>query len=147
MAATGVATRGERSEQLATDKEGCNMAQRGQRVPGNALASKLRDVELKTRPGRSRGSAGATGATGPQGPQGPQGPALATQILTTGAGGVATWTFPQPLTAPPVVSATPVAAVPVIVTVTAVSATSVTVTAWTLAGAVRPATTVHVALS
>lgn len=48
------------------------MALRGRRVPGSPLASKLREIDLRTRQTRY-GQAGATGATGPQGPQGEPG--------------------------------------------------------------------------
>lgn len=124
------------------------MAQRGQRVPGNALASKLRDVELRSRPGRSRGAAGATGATGPQGPQGANGAAVATQVITTGAGGLGTWVFPEPLTAVPTVSATaaPPTVIPVITNIVAVSTTEVTVSTWNITNTPRANVPVHILL-
>jgi hypothetical protein len=49
------------------------MAIRGGRVPGDPLASMLRELDLRTRAGRVNGSEGPAGPQGPQGEQGPPG--------------------------------------------------------------------------
>lgn len=133
------------------------MAARGRRVPGNALGSKLRDLELRSRPSRI-GPAGTTGQQGAPGPPGPPGQTGATgatgpagdgvkgrTTVTTGANGQATWAFPWlPLGTPSVV-ATAEAAGPVIVTITALTVLQVQVTAWTISGLPLEGATVHLA--
>lgn len=137
------------------------MAARGRRVPGNPLASRLRDIELRSRPSKI-GPAGATGATGPAGPPGrpgedgatgatgPAGPAGAdgegikgSTTVTTGTGGTATWTFPFVNLSTPKVIAQPQAAGPVIVTITALTLFQVQITAWTVSGLPLEDATVH----
>lgn len=131
------------------------MAARGRRVPGNALGSKLRDLELRTRPNRI-GPAGATGQQGVPGPPGPAGQTGATgatgpagegikgrTTVTTGAAGTATWTFPWPPVGTPSVVATAEAAGPVIVTITALTLLQVEVAAWTISGLPLEGATVH----
>lgn len=126
------------------------MAVRGRRVPGNPLASKLRDMELRTRPGTMRGPQGQQGATGPAGPRGadgadgatgatgPAGPAGAgakgwTKV-TTDSSGVATWTFGWlPLGVPQIV-ATPQSTGAVMCVITALSVLQVQVTAYNVSG-------------
>jgi hypothetical protein len=125
------------------------MAARGRRVPGNPLASKLRDMELRTRPNRI-GPAGATGEAGPPGPPGADGEPGATgatgpagadgegikgkTVVTTNASGVATWTFPWLPTGTPTLVAVAQSSGAVIVTITALSALQVSVTCWTISG-------------
>ncbi len=130
------------------------MALRGRRVPGNAFASKLRDLELKTRPGTSRGYTGSAGPAGPPGPDGlpgaagPVGPmglgVKGWTTVTTDGTGTATWVFPW---APVVVvmSATAEAVAPAIVTISVLSTTQATVAAWTTGGLPVVGALVHLA--
>lgn len=114
------------------------------RVPGNPLAGVLRATAQQSRSTTRRaakgaaGPAGATGATGPPGEAGPTGAtgaagatgpgATAVAVLTTGATGLATWTFPEPLPNAPVVTATVVASsTTCIVSLVSVTATAATV--------------------
>ena len=134
------------------------MAVRGRRVPGNPLASKLRDLELRARPGRRTGPQGQAGAVGPAGPPGetgdagapgPAGPAgdgvKGWASVTTGSAGTATWTFPWLPTGSVTVLATPQSADAVIVTVTSLSLLQVQVAAWTVSGLRVSGVTVHLA--
>ena len=134
------------------------MAARGRRVPGNPLASRLRDIELRSRPSKI-GPAGATGPAGPPGPEGPTGQTGATgatgpagadgegikgsTTVTTGADGTATWTFPFINLGTPKVVAQPQTAGPVIVTITALSLFQVQITAWTVSGLPLVGAAVH----
>lgn len=127
------------------------MAVRGRRVPGNRFASKLRDLELKTRPGTSRGYTGSTGPAGPPGPDGlpgavgPMGLGVkGWTTVTTDGTGTATWVFPW---APVVVvmAATSESVTPVIVTVSVLSTTQATVAAWTTGGLPMAGAVIHLA--
>lgn len=87
-------------------------------VPGEPMAGLLRDLGRQVRvkagqrgpagPPGPRGERGAPGPAGPPGPVGPVGPAPSAAVVVTGADGRATWTFPVPFAAAPVVSVTPV---------------------------------------
>ncbi|MET7809731.1 hypothetical protein ABZT26_02590 [Streptomyces sp. NPDC005395] len=55
-----------------------------------------------------QGEPGPMGPAGVDGPPGPAGPAPAAVVAATGHDGRVVWTFPQPFTAPPVLSALPV---------------------------------------
>lgn len=130
------------------------MAIRGRRVPGNRFASRLRDLELKTRPGTSRGYTGAMGPLGPPGPEGLPGADGAIgpmglgvkgwTTVTTDGTGTATWVFPW---APVVVvmAATTESVTPVIVTISALTTAQATVAAWTVGGLPVVGALVHLA--
>jgi hypothetical protein len=133
------------------------VAARGRRVPGNPLASKLRDIELRSRPNRI-GPAGATGATGPAGPAGPTGATGATgpagqagdgikgsTTVVTGADGTATWTFGFINLSTPRLAVVAQSSGPVIVTVTGLSLVQAQVAAWTVSGLPLAGAVVHLA--
>lgn len=136
------------------------MAVRGRRVAGNPLASKLRELDLRTRAPR-RGATGAEGAAGPAGPAGadgadgatgatgPAGPAgngvKGWNVVTTDGSGEATWTFPWIPVGTVTVLATPQAGGATIVTITALSVLQVTVTAYTVSGLPVSGVPVHLA--
>lgn len=140
------------------------MAVRGRRVAGNPLASKLRELDIRTRAPR-RGATGAEGATGPAGPAGadgadgatgatgPAGPAGADgadgagakgwTLATTDASGVATWTFGWVPTGVPQIVVTPQSTAAVICVITSLTALQVQVTAYTINGLPVSGVTVH----
>lgn len=65
--------------------------------------------------------------------------------VTTGANGVATWTFPFINLSTPLVIAQPQAAGPVIVTITALTMLQVQITAWTVSGLPLEDAVIHLA--
>lgn len=82
-----------------------------------------------------KGDTGPAGPTGPQGLQGPAGAPPATAVVMTSTDGRATWTFPIPFAAPPVVGALAVDPTPaddrtVTVALEEVTATRMTVRVW-----------------
>jgi hypothetical protein len=86
-------------------------------------------------PRGERGLAGLPGERGEQGPPGPPGAPPAAAVISTGADGRATWTYPQPFTAPPVIGALAVDPTPgddrtVTVTLEQVTATQAVVRVW-----------------
>lgn len=140
------------------------MAQRNRaarRIPGNPVASVLRQVLYEsrrtTRRGRSTvtgtggsdgsdGSSGDTGAVGPPGPPGPPGPAGPTEILararvTIGAGGQVVWNYGGPLPSVPFVFTTPVSGSAIFTSVSTVTATSAIILAFVQSGAAAPSGT------
>ncbi|MDQ0962067.1 hypothetical protein QFZ66_005945 [Streptomyces sp. B4I13] len=81
------------------------------------------------------GEQGPPGAAGERGEQGPPGPAPLADVVVTGSDGRATWTFPAPFAAPPVLSALAVDPNPaddrtVTVTLEQVSPQGATVRVW-----------------
>lgn len=119
------------------------MAVRGRRVAGNPLASKLRELDIRTRAPR-RGATGAEGAAGPAGPAGADGAgAKGWTLATTDASGVATWTFGWVPTGVPQIVATPQSTAAVICVITSLTALQVQVTAYTINGLPVSGVTVH----
>lgn len=144
-------------------RKDATVAARGRRVPGNPLASKLRDIELRSRPNRigpagatgaagppgppgRNGEDGATGATGPAGPPGQDGDGIKGRTtVTTGADGTATWTFGFVNLSTPQIMAVAQSSGPVIVTITGLSLFQVQITAWTVSGLPLVGAVVHLA--
>ncbi|WP_223125731.1 hypothetical protein [Streptomyces sp. TRM68367] len=124
------------------------MAVRGsaaRRTLDNPMGGVLRDLNRKTRtlsrtPGRKgpqgeQGPRGERGLQGPPGEQGPPGAAPAAAVISTAADGRATWTYAQPFTGLPVLSALPVDPSPgddrmVMATLEEVTAEHATVRVW-----------------
>ncbi|MFF6801155.1 hypothetical protein [Streptomyces sp. NPDC012616] len=115
------------------------MAVRGsaaRRVPGNAMGGVLRDLKRSARTqSRTPGRQGEQGPPGERGEAGPPGPAPLADVVVTGSDGRATWTFPAPFVAPPVLSALAVDPKPaddrtVTVTLEQVSPQGATVRVW-----------------
>ncbi|MFF5655192.1 hypothetical protein [[Kitasatospora] papulosa] len=145
------------------------MAYRGpaaRTLPDNPLGGVLRDLERSGRKGGPQGPQGEDGpqgepgvagppgergpegpkgpkgddgSPGPEGPRGPAGAGPAAAVVTTSSDGRATWTFPAPFAAAPVIGALAVDPDPadgrtVFATLESATATAATVRVWRTVG-------------